>query len=437
VRRRIVGLAVLAAILAIGLFGLPLAVAVARYAVLEEESNLVRLAEAASVTVASDLNDGDTPTIPPTHSDTRLAVYDHHGSLLVGAGPPRDQLVDQALDGKIATGIPGDDVVVAVAVTHATDVIGSVRAASPRSQVVDEVGIVWLGMAALAAMAVAVVWLLARRQARRLARPLEQLSEAARRLGEGDFSVRSASGGIREIDAVGMALSRTAARLDDMLARERAFSADASHQLRTPLAGLRLRLEAGLRRDADDLRKAVTSGLDEADRLERTIGELLELARDTRRGDGGPLDVSALMAEIRRTWNERLSNAGRGLVIEADPQPPESAASASAARQVLNVLLDNAVTHGAGTVTVRVRDATGALALDVLDEGAALTIPESVLFARRTNAMTGHGIGLALARRLAEAEGGRLALSCADPPTFTMLLPARAEQISARTEGRS
>jgi signal transduction histidine kinase len=263
------------------------------------------------------------------------------------------------------------------------------------------------------------------------------LSDAARRLGEGDFSVRSAPGGIPEIDAVGMALSRTATRLDDMLARERAFSADASHQLRTPLAGLRLRLEAGLRRDDDDLRKAVTSGLDDADRLERTIGELLELARDTRRGDGGPLNVSALMAEVRRTWNERLSNAGRRLVIEADPRPPETAASTSAARQVLNVLLDNAVTHGAGTVTVRVRDATGALALDVLDEGAALTIPESVLFARGTNGMNGHGIGLALARRLAEAEGGRLALSCADPPTFTLLLPAHAEQMSTKTDPRT
>jgi signal transduction histidine kinase len=95
-------------------------------------------------------------------------------------------------------------------------------------------------------------------------------------------------------------------------------------------------------------------------------------------------------------------------------------------RQVVSVLLDNAVTHGAGTVTLSVRDAGEALALDVGDDGAAPVDPDAV-FRRRADGAQGHGIGLALARSLAEAEGGRLRVSRPCPPVFSLLLPAQAD----------
>ncbi len=94
---------------------------------------------------------------------------------------------------------------------------------------------------------------------------------------------------------------------------------------------------------------------------------------------------------------------------------------------MLSVLVDNAVAHGQGTVTVAVREAADALAVDVSDEGPGISAPESVLFARRQGSGDGHGIGLALARRLAEAEGGRLGLTSPTPPTFTFLMPASSE----------
>jgi signal transduction histidine kinase len=424
VRTRIIGLALAASVLAIGLFGVPLGLAVARYAVLHEESNLVRIADAAAVAVSSELKDGDPPSaIPEALDHTSLAVYDRGGTLIAGHGPAKDELVQEALTGRIATGGGTDELVAAVTVNHESDVLGAVRAASPRSEVYGQVGLAWLGMTVLALLAVAAVWLLARRQARRLAQPLEQLAGVASRLGDGDFSVRTTPVGIPEIDSVGHALSRTATRLDTMLARERAFSADASHQLRTPLAGLRLRLEAALQQLEQDPYDAIRHAIIEADRQEQIIDELLALARDTRHSDSGPLDLTGLLDEIDRTWSHQLAAKQRQLHLDIDPQAPGSSASTAAVRQVLTVLLDNAAAHGAGAVTLSVRDAAGALAIDVSDEGAEITTPELTLFTRRAEGATGHGIGLALARSLAEAEGGRLTLSRPIPPTFTLLAP--------------
>jgi len=89
------------------------------------------------------------------------------------------------------------------------------------------------------------------------------------------------------------------------------------------------------------------------------------------------------------------------------------------------VLLSNAHRHGAGTVTVTARSVHGGLAIDVCDEGPGFTGDPDHVFDRRTPSRDGHGIGLALARSLAEAEGGRLSISRAQPePTLTLLLPA-------------
>jgi signal transduction histidine kinase len=429
VRTRIVGLAVLAAVLAIGLFGVPLAAGVLKYMLNDERVNLLRVADYAAAAVTADVLRGNTPTELHEPADgTHLAVYVDRGHRILGIGPEGgDEPVYHALhDGEITTGSLGGDLVVAVPVTHDSDVIGAVRAASPRAAIYRQVALVWLGMFGLASLAIGTVWLVARRQARRLARPLEELSDAARRLGQGDFSVRTTPVDIPEIDSVGSALNSTAGRLDAMLARERSFSADASHQLRTPLTGLRLRLEAALDHPGQDLRHAITDGIAAADRLEQTIEELLALARDTRSSNITPLDLPGLLEEIEAGWHDRLAAQDRALRVAVDPQAPVSLASTAAVRQVLTVLLDNAATHGFGTVSVTVRNAADALAIDVSDEGTGITAPEPELFTRRSRLADGHGIGLALARSLAEAEGGRLRLTRPAPPTFTLLVPAQA-----------
>jgi len=277
-------------------------------------------------------------------------------------------------------------------------------------------------MLALGAVAIGATWLVARRQARRLSAPLESLAGAAQRLGEGDFSVRTTASGIPEIDAAGSALDVTADRLDDLVGRERAFSSTASHQLRTPLTGLRLTLETAL--DAPDAaqRASVVHALESADRLERTIDDLLSLARHTP-VDRAVLPLPALVQDWTSAWAPVLAGVDRRLRVQVAPWLPAGRASEAAVRQVVDVLLGNAVVHGAGTVALVVRDAGATVAIDVSDEGEGP--PEGAeVFRSRAATPPGHGIGLSLARALAEAEGGRLVLSHSRPPTFSLLLPA-------------
>ncbi|HST66396.1 MAG TPA: HAMP domain-containing sensor histidine kinase [Mycobacteriales bacterium] len=422
-RRRIQWVGVLAAALAIGLFGVPLAAAVVVLYRADERGELDRVADAAAVRVASDLAAGRAPQqLPVAEEDMHVALYDLDGRRLLGDGPATaDPAVRRAASGAAVDGGGGSDFVVAVPVTAAERVVGVVRASSPAYRTYLRVVVTWVGMAVLAAAAVAAAALLARRQSRRLAEPLERLAGAAQSLGDGDFTVRAPAAGIGEIDAAGAALNRTAERLGDLVGRERAFTADASHQLRTPLTGLRLRLETAL--EGDDLRPAVTAALGTADRLERTIDELIALARDSPTART-PADLPALLTEAEAHWHGALAAAGRTLRVSHDPALPGTPASAAATRQILDVLLGNAVRHGAGTVTVTARDADTAVAVDVGDDGAGVTIPPEELFRRRTGQAAGSGIGLALARALAEAEGGRLVLTRAGPgPVFTLLLP--------------
>jgi signal transduction histidine kinase len=423
VRKRIVALTLAAAVLAISLFGLPLAIGVAKYYLDDERSELERVADSTALTIADQLADGQRPlSLPTTDRETGLSVYNPDGTLLAGDGPATaDTVVARARDGEPARDEPDGELAFAVPVTDNGVLVGVVRAATPRTELYLRTGATWLLMVGLAVAALALTWLVARRMAARLAHPLEQLSAAARRLGEGDFTVRAPPAGVPEIDSVGSALDTTAGRIGDMLDRERAFSAHASHQLRTPLAGLRLQLDAALDSPDADMRAAVADGIATADRLERTIHDLLTLARGTGATPATTADLDGLLTEIGHGWRGLLAAQDRTLQVSAD-NAPSPRASEAAIRQILAVLLDNAVTHGQGTVTVTARDAGDALAVDVSDEGPGI-IDDTDVFTRRNTSPSGNGIGLALARSLAEAEGGRLWLARPAPPTFTLLLP--------------
>ncbi|MET0190142.1 MAG: HAMP domain-containing sensor histidine kinase [Pseudonocardia sediminis] len=417
-RSRIVGLALTAVAFAVALFGIPLAIGLAHLAVTEEQASMQRLAGFTARSVQDDMSHDRTPSaLPDGPDDTDIAVYDGDNDLVLGDGPRRgDASVEYILSDR-STSRPDDgDLTVTTPVRDGEDIIGAVRVSTPTSAVYGGLLPVWLGMAALAGIVLVAAWLLARRLALRLSGPLERIAADADRLGDGDFGIRPRPAGIVEMDRASDALGRTARRLDDLLARERAFSAEASHQLRTPLAGLRLRLESVVDHPERLTRETVEDGLASIDRLERTIDELLVLARE-RQVRSAPADLAALLAEAGHEWRDRLAHEGRSITTTRPPDLPDPDASAAAVRQILGVLLDNACLHGAGTVSISAREAgESAIAVDVADDGPG--IPASALQGENGS----QGMGLPLARRLAEAEGGRLTAR-QSPSVVTLLLP--------------
>ncbi|MGI5125269.1 ATP-binding protein [Pseudonocardia sp. CA-107938] len=430
VRKRIVWLTVAVASVAIGLFVIPLALVAERFYMNTEVSELERQASSVVSDVSGDVQRGRAPSPAWINDEIDAAVYDDRGVKIAGDGPGLggDTVLAAIRKGEVEHSDENlKELVVAIPIFHDGDVKAVVRSTRSGEQVIENLAYRYAQIALLAILAVLVTWLLAWRQAAKLGGSVEDLSRRALRLGDGDFTTEDRVTGIPEIDEVRSALNATATRLDALLARERAFSAEASHQLRTPLTGLQLRLEAALRSGRTDHTPAILASLAEVDRLERTITDLLALARGTRQK--GILDLNGLLSEVDQVWGPRLGSQQRALRIRVEDDLPPVEASTAAIRQVLTVLMGNAVEHGRGTVTVSVRDIEDAVAIDVADEGSVSEGAGQDLFDRREPDAEGHGIGLALARRLVEAEGGRLQLRSPDPTTLTIFLPVTAPPV--------
>jgi signal transduction histidine kinase len=377
-RRRLLLAIVGVATASVVLFAIPLAIALQRELRDQELLRLQRDSIAATRGVGLPAPRGDRVEVPRSHD--RLAVYDLAGRRVAGTGPEAaGGLVRVALrSGRPATAERDGQLLVAVPVIAHERTTGALVASRGTGGLDADVR---SGLAILAALAIAVIALTvlaALAVSRRLTRPL-----------------------------------------DRMLARERTFTADASHQLRTPLTALRIELEAEALRG--DPSPEVEHALDQVERLEATIDTLLAIARDAPH-EHMELDVLALVYAAESSWRGRLAAEGRPLRVAVDGAHLRARAAPAVVQQILDVLLENALCHGEGEVTVAVRSDTDGTAIDVADRGPGVDGDPEVVFARRTGA--GHGIGLALARALAQAEGGRLALSRSGPePVFTLLLP--------------
>lgn len=278
----------------------------------------------------------------------------------------------------------------------------------------------WLALAAVALVGIAAAAVLALIQSRRLSRPLLQLRRQAARIGGGDFTATTPRAGIGEIDAIASALDDAARQIAGLVAAERAFSANASHQLRSSLTGLMLRLDLLTAHDDPHVREEAEAAAGQAERLQRTLEDLLALARTGRAGERRPTDLYALADEHVRDWDRRFRDRGR--MLSCMGEHAVAAVSPGGIGEAIDVLLDNALAHGEGEVTVQVRAAPHAAELHVRDEGPG--VPDDVdVFARRID-QAGHGLGLSLARTLVEADGGSLEL--ADPGTahFRIRVPA-------------
>jgi signal transduction histidine kinase len=306
---------------------------------------------------------------------------------------------------------------------------GAVRVTLPTTMVHARVFAVWL-LLALAGLAVLTgVAAVAFAFARWTGRPIRQLEEATHRLAEGGAATSVVvTSGPPEVRSLAAAFNTTAARLEHLLASQRAFAGEASHQLKTPLAALRLRLE-NLEPDiAQRARPSLDAAVTETDRLARMVEGLLAMARlEEAAAIPAQVDLGAVCAERHRTWGPLFERDGVSLVLFAGTVGPVTAVP-GAVEQILDNLLSNALraspAHSTVTMELRLhvparralRDARPHwVDLHVTDEGPGMTPEQRARafdrFWRAPGAPKGGtGLGLSLVQRLAHASGGEVSL---------------------------
>ncbi|MDE0572582.1 ATP-binding protein [Demequina sp. B12] len=279
--------------------------------------------------------------------------------------------------------------------------------------------VVGAGLIAVAAGVAMAIW-----QANRLTAPLVYLAASAEQLGSGQVRPRLEKSGIEEIDQVAEELSRSADRMAARLATERQFAADASHQLRTPLTALTMRLEEiSALSDQDEVREEVEKSLEQVERLVGVVDELLGRSRRALGSGTELVMLEEVFEQQREEWTDAFAAAGRELVIhETDATV---FATPGGLAQVLATLIENSLHHGAGTTSVTARESgtNHAAVVEVRDEGAG--VPEDLaprIFEREVTSGRGTGLGLALARDLVTADGGRLELAHRVPAVFAVFL---------------
>ncbi|MET7683616.1 HAMP domain-containing sensor histidine kinase [Streptomyces sp. NPDC005423] len=423
-RQRVVHVALVAASVALVLLAVPLALAIRVSFFTEERGELQRDAMAAVIRVSPGFAVGDPVELPPGQSEGQLGVYDTALRLRAGSGPgTADAATRRAAAGTVVQQRTGGELLAAVPVSQGERVIGVVRASTSTRSVWNRVLLAWAALLGAVLIALAAAVLVARRQARVLTAPLESLSRTSQAVADGDLAARAATCGITEIDQVARTHNVMVQRLARSLRHEQNFTANASHQLRTPLTGLQLGLEAALASPSTHLRAAIEEALEHIQHLNDTIDEVLQLAKAEPALPVATFQPAGqLLERAERRWHGPLAQDGRRLHVALDPAATALPVPGRTTEQILDILLDNARRHGRGTVTVTLRDMGAALALDIADEGA-LTLDAKTLFERGTTTGPGKGIGLALAKDLADAAGARLRLTQPAPTTFTLLLP--------------
>ncbi|WP_267246359.1 ATP-binding protein [Streptomyces sp. PR69] len=293
----------------------------------------------------------------------------------------------------------------------------------PRSTVTREVGRSLLIIGAVALLAIIAAVLLAVRQGNRLASPLTDLAETAERLGSGDPRPRHRRYGVPELDRVADVLDASAERIARMLTAERRLAADASHQLRTPLTALSMRLEEiTVTDDLATVKEEASVALSQVERLTDVVERLLTNSRDPRTGSAVVFDLDEVVKQQLEEWRPVCRSAGRAIVCSGK-QGLQAVGTPGAVAQVLAALIENSLMHGGGTVAVRTRVTGNQAVIEVTDEGPGVSAELGArIFERAISGRNSTGIGLAVARDLAEADGGRLELLQQQPPVFALFL---------------
>lgn len=281
----------------------------------------------------------------------------------------------------------------------------------------------------IAAGALVVAAGLALAQARRLARPVRDLAKAADRVGSGDARPVGRRYGIAELDRIADGLDDAVQRVIDLISAEQDFAVDASHQLRTPLTALSMRLEEMVEAadDPEVVREEGAAALAQTDRLAQVVGQLLGRAR--RSSSGAPVlsNIIEIIDQQVDEWEPAFRAEGRRIEVLGEGSGGgelRAYVSVGGVSQVIATLLDNALVHGSGTVSIRTSHTPRSVVIEVKDEGRGVP-PDLVhrIFERSVSGAGGTGLGLALAKSVAASDGGQLVLVKPRPATFAVIYP--------------
>ena len=267
-------------------------------------------------------------------------------------------------------------------------------------------------------------------QSRRLSAPLIYLAAAAEQVGAGQTRPQMEKSGIEEIDLVYEELVRTAERMAGRISAERQFAADASHQLRTPLTALSMRLEEiQYLTDDPEVKEEAAACLEQVERLAGVVQELLDNSRSAAAGATEAVRLAPVFDQQEEEWQKSFRRAGRSLLFDTGGAPAVLVNPASLA-QILATLIENSLKYGDGTTTVRAKKAGRGVVIEVTDEGPGVA-PDltDAIFRKGVSTGGSTGIGLPLARSLAENDGGRLELTQAKPPIFSLALAALPQSL--------
>ena len=248
-----------------------------------------------------------------------------------------------------------------------------------------------------------------------LARPLTRLAGTARRLGAGDLSARAHDvSGADEIEELAGSFDEMADRVERTVHAQREFVANASHQLRTPLTGMKLRLESAIERsDSPEMTHDLTAADKEIDRLAATVDRLLVMARTLEEGGSTEIELHDAAERAADRWRERAATRDSTLSVEGEAVTAQ--ANATDVDQILDNMIENAMTYAPGSIDVQTGTAERRAFVAVRDHGPGIPAEEHAKVTERfyrgkTAPPGGSGLGLAIARDLAERWGGALSV---------------------------
>jgi signal transduction histidine kinase len=369
----------------------------------------------------------------------RVVIVDDEGTAVITNDPDdsREGLdygtrpeISEALSGRVVSGqrfsetLGVELVYVAVPVYSGQHVVGAVRLTYEEAAVDDAVNRQLIGVYLVALVTLLFAILLAIVLSRVLSRNLNQLGAAAEALSQGDLSARAVEPrGPKELRNVSSAFNLMATRLQLLIDEQKAFAADASHQLRTPLTALQLRLER--LREKVELTEATEKGFDEIEseisRMRRLIEGLLALGRASSESlTREQVDAAQVVRERVAEWTSLAEEAGITLRLSAS-EPAPVLAVPTAVEQIVDNYIDNAlsVLDDGGTITVSLNTDGERVTIAVSDDGPGLSGSDAARafdrFWRGSSTTEGTGLGLAIVKQLAQASGATVSLAPRQP----------------------